>query len=337
MIHFAVVSRSTDGLTLVANSDSPLMSMHLGLEEAYRKLKMLSRLSAKFPDRWTLHSSTYAIHSITALDLSLLVLCDVTYPQVLAFSFLFDLQREFLVFYDKQRVMSVQRPYALIDFDILLQKLKQRYNNPRHLSTCVNLQDLSEELRLRPPYMIGEEELRPGFGQRKAGDNIKCTVAMPYTRYLPLHVLGVLSLSLCCFCALLNFSRGVHIINDTHAHMDTTFDIDHYQTGFTFIVSCFLSLYQAYLICYPHKRRAALACATLSSICVCQLYLYEQRSVLGLGFHIMVACYGTFVIVTRKMQSKLPQRVHMLVSIWVEGKKMVTCMDNRSHHGGTRE
>ncbi|WAQ94139.1 SC22A-like protein [Mya arenaria] len=259
MIHFAVVSRSTDGLTLVANSDSPLMSMHLGLEEAYRKLKMLSRLSAKFPDRWTLHSSTYAIHSITALDLSLLVLCDVTYPQVLAFSFLFDLQREFL-------------------------KLKQRYNNPRHLSTCVNLQDLSEELRLRPPYMIGEEELRPGFGQRKAGDNIKCTVAMPYTRYLPLHVLGVLSLSLCCFCALLNFSRGVHIINDTHAHMDT-----------------------AYLICYPHKRRAALACATLSSICVCQLYLYEQRSVLGLGFHIMVACYGTFVIVTRKMQSKLPQ------------------------------
>jgi len=53
---------------------------------------------------------------ITALDLSLLVLCDTTYPKVLAFSFLSDLQREFLVFYDRQKIFSVQRPYALIDF-----------------------------------------------------------------------------------------------------------------------------------------------------------------------------------------------------------------------------
>ncbi|KAH3720059.1 vesicle-trafficking protein SEC22a-like [Dreissena polymorpha] len=306
MIHFAIVSRSTDGLALVANSDSPLVSMHPGLEDAQRKIKLLSRISARFPDRCSLYCGSYVIHFITALDLTLLVLCDVTYPQVLAFSFLSDLQKEFLVFFDKQKVLTVQRPYSLIDFDIPLQRLKHRYNNPRSLNTKVNLQVLSEELRLRPPYVLCEEELRPGYGQR-SNNEVTTTAASPFMRYLPLHFVGIVSLSLSCFCALLNFTRAVHIINDTHAHIGQEFDTEHYQTGATFFVCCFLSLYQSYLICYPHKRRKALACATLGSICVCQLYLYEHRSIFGLIFHVTVACYGTFVIITRQMQSKLPQ------------------------------
>ncbi|KAL4222870.1 Vesicle-trafficking protein S22a [Mactra antiquata] len=307
MIHFAIVSRSTDGLALAANSDSPQMSLYPGLEDSYRKLKLLSRISAKFPDRCLLQCNNHTIYFITALDLSLLVLCDVTYPQVLAFSFLSDLQREFLQFFDKQRVMSVYRPYALIDFDVPLQKLKHKYNNPRSLSTRVNLSDLTQELRLRPPYYLCEEELRPGYGQKSNDDSIKTTTASSYTRFLPLHFLGIVSLMLSCFCGVLNFSRGVHIMNDTHSHIDSTFDSEHYQTGATFLVCCFLSFYQAYLICYPLKRRKALACATLGSICMCQLYLWEHRSIFGSIFHVTVACYGTFVIMTRQLQSKLPQ------------------------------
>lgn len=307
MIYFAIVSRSSDGLALAANSDSPQMSTLPGLEDAYRKLKLLSRISAKFPDRCTLPCEAYSIHFITALDLSLLVLCDVTYPQVLAFSFLSDMQREFLQFFDKTRVMSVQRPYALIDFDVPLQKLKHRYNNPRSLSTRVNLQDLSQELRLRPPYILCDEELRPGYGQKSAMDHYKTTTASSYSQYLPLHLIGIISLTLSCFCAVLNFSRGVHVLNETHSHIDATFDIEHYQTGATFFVCCFLSLYQAYLICNPLKRRKPLACATLGSLCICQLYLWEHRSIFGLIFHVTVACYGTFVIMTRQVRNKLPQ------------------------------
>ena len=56
-----------------------------------------------------------------------------------------------------------------------LQKLKQKYNNPRSLCTRVNLQDLSQELRLRPPYVLCEEELRPGYGQKAATDQYKTT------------------------------------------------------------------------------------------------------------------------------------------------------------------
>jgi hypothetical protein len=59
--------------------------------------------------------------------------------------------------------------------DVPLQKLKQKYNNPRSLSTRVNLQDLSQELRLRPPYVLCEEELRPGYGQKSSTDQYKST------------------------------------------------------------------------------------------------------------------------------------------------------------------
>jgi len=39
-------------------------------------------------------------------------------------------------------------------------------------------------------------------------------------RFLPMQLVGIVSLVLSCFCALLNFSRGVHIISDTHGHID---------------------------------------------------------------------------------------------------------------------
>lgn len=306
MIYFAITSRSLDGLALAANSDSPQMSEFPGLEDMYRKMKLLSRISAKFQDRCTLPGDSYVIYFITAQDLSYFVLCDTTYPRVLAFSFLTDLQREFLRFYDRKKIMSVQRPYALIDFDVVLQKLKHRYNNPRSLSSQINFQLLSEELRLRPPYVLCDEELRPGYGQMQDNKR-KTTTASVYNRYLPLHMLGMLSLALSCLCALLNFTRGVHMMNDTHSHIDSSFDSGHVQTCVTFFIGCFLSLYQAFLIFYPLKQQRPLACATLGSLCLCQLYLWEHRSLSGLMFHVTVACYGTFVIFSRKLEAKLPQ------------------------------
>ncbi|KAG8537605.1 hypothetical protein GDO81_024223 [Engystomops pustulosus] len=43
--------------------------------------------------------------------------------------------------------------------DNFIQKTKQRYNNPRSLTTRVNLADMQTEIRLRPPYHISLQEL----------------------------------------------------------------------------------------------------------------------------------------------------------------------------------
>ncbi|KAL3831851.1 hypothetical protein ACJMK2_023550 [Sinanodonta woodiana] len=305
MIQFVIISRSHDGLPLAANSDSPPMGPASALQEAYKYMKVLSRISGKFPDRCTFQFEPYTIHFISALGLTYLVLCEDSYPAVLAMSFLDEIQKEFLQCYEKKKIEEVQRPYALIDFDITLQKLKQRYNNTRSLTTRLNLAQLSQELKMRPPYMVCPDELRPGYGESKNNNATLSTTASLHSRYLPSTLYVIISLGLNCFCALLNLSRGIVVINE--AHIDSVYDSEHYQYGATFLICCFLSLYQIYLIINPLRRRKALACATLASNCLCQLYLWEYRNNLQILFHVTVACYGTFVIFTRKVQEKLPQ------------------------------
>ena len=53
---------------------------------------------------------------ISSLDVTTLMLCESTYPTVLAFSFLDELQKDFLINYDKGKVTDVKRPYAFIEF-----------------------------------------------------------------------------------------------------------------------------------------------------------------------------------------------------------------------------
>ena len=53
---------------------------------------------------------------VTALNLGFVVLCEDSYPTVLAFSFLDEIQKEFLVHYDSGQVQNARRPYAFIEF-----------------------------------------------------------------------------------------------------------------------------------------------------------------------------------------------------------------------------
>lgn len=55
--------------------------------------------------------------------------------------------------------------------DTSLQKIKQRYNSSRSLQSKLNLSQLQEEIRLRPPHMITPEELRPGGGASADSSN----------------------------------------------------------------------------------------------------------------------------------------------------------------------
>ncbi|XP_048754228.1 vesicle-trafficking protein SEC22a-like isoform X1 [Ostrea edulis] len=307
-VHNILISRTSDGLLLTANTDARTCSDPEELKKSFNQAKLLARISSRIPDRATYVIDQFTIHMISALNLTYLVICDSNYPSVLAFTFLDDVQREFLQSNERERVESVTRPYALIQFDTALQRIKQRYNSTRSMASKLNLSQLQEEIKLRPPHMITPEELRPGGGANvnSTDSQTHFTLAIPkrYGNYLPINLLVVVSICLNSLCAVLNFTRGVAVINEAHIE---DFARDHYQNAASFIFCSFLLLFQVYLMCYPRKQRKPLACATLGSVCLCQLYLWELRNNVQIFFHVTVACYGTFVIFTRPVQEKLPQ------------------------------
>ncbi|CAB1328654.1 unnamed protein product, partial [Coregonus sp. 'balchen'] len=189
MVLFASVLRVGDGLPLSASTD---YEQDKGLQETKKHVKALSKKLGQFPDRCALKTGQYNINS---LGLGYLMVCTENYPNVLAFCFLDELQREFIITYDNKRVNSAVRPYSFIEFDNFLQKTKQRYNSPRSLSTKINLANMQTELKLRPTYQL--QQLEP--------------VCLP----------GVVSCVLSILCGGLNLLRGVHAIesvmqNDDH-------------------------------------------------------------------------------------------------------------------------
>ena len=52
----------------------------------------------------------------SALGVGYLMVCTASYPNVLAFCFLDELQKEFIVTYDPKRIRNAVRPYSFIEF-----------------------------------------------------------------------------------------------------------------------------------------------------------------------------------------------------------------------------
>uniref|UniRef100_A0A338P6J4 Vesicle-trafficking protein SEC22a n=1 Tax=Mus musculus TaxID=10090 RepID=A0A338P6J4_MOUSE len=165
MILSASVIRVRDGLPLSASTD---YEQSTGMQECRKYFKMLSRKLAQFPDRCTLKTGRYNINFISSLGVSYMMLCSENYPNVLAFSFLDELQKEFITTYNMMKTNTAVRPYCFIEFDNFIQRTKQRYNNPRSLSTKINLSDMQMEIKLRPPYQIPMCELGSANGVTSA-------------------------------------------------------------------------------------------------------------------------------------------------------------------------
>ncbi|KAJ0070034.1 hypothetical protein NL108_000297, partial [Boleophthalmus pectinirostris] len=147
----------------------------------------------------------------SSLGVGYLMVCTASYPNVLSFCFLDELQREFIITYDPKRISSVVRPYSFIEFDTFIQKTKQRYNNPRSLSTKLNLSDMQTEIRLRPPYQLSLDELHQLNGSNKH-NNPKYNGIAPTQMLEPLSLAGIISCVLTALCGGLNLLRGVHAI-----------------------------------------------------------------------------------------------------------------------------
>ncbi|MEE6515101.1 hypothetical protein FKM82_023604 [Ascaphus truei] len=284
MIFFASVIRVRDGLPLSASTDH---EQNVSVQETKKYLKALSRKLEQLPDSF-----------ISSLGVSYMMLCSESYPNVLAFCFLDELQKEFITTYEMSRINTAVRPYSFIEFDSFIQKTKQRYNNPRSLSTRMNLADMQTEIRLRPPYQVSLQELGLENGHRK---NPEYKGIVPHQRLEPLTLTGIVSFLLSLLCAGLNLIRGVHAIESLLQN-----DGEDYSCVIAFFLGTAACVYQCYLFAYSTSWRNMKSFLAFGLICLCNMYLHELRHLWQLLFHVTVGAFSTLQIRLRQPESKSP-------------------------------
>ncbi|XP_040858740.1 vesicle-trafficking protein SEC22a isoform X2 [Ochotona curzoniae] len=279
LILSASVIRVRDGLPLSASTD---YEQSTGMQECRKYFKMLSRKLAQLPDRCTLKTGRYNINFISSLGVSYMMLCTENYPNVLAFSFLDELQKEFITTYNMMKTNTAVRPYCFIEFDNFIQRTKQRYNNPRSLSTKINLSDMQMEIKLRPPYQVSMGELGSANGVT-AAFSVDCKgagkISSAHQRLEPATLSGIVAFILSLLCGALNLIRGFHAIE---------------------------SLLQCYLLVYYTSWRNVKSFLTFGLLCLCNMYLYELRNLWQLFFHVTVGAFVTLQIWLRQAQGKAP-------------------------------
>ncbi|XP_038600414.1 vesicle-trafficking protein SEC22a [Tachyglossus aculeatus] len=297
----AAVVRVRDGLPLSASTDG---DQGAGGPEGRRLFKLLARRLSQLPDRCSLHAGRHVVHLISSLGVSYMVLCTEGWPGVLAFSFLDELQRDFIATYDTARTNTAVRPYCFIDFDTVIQRTKQRYNNPRSLATKMSLADMQTELKLRPPHVLTMAELAPanGFpamvGALSGAGNIS---SAQQQRLEPATLPGTVALVLSLLCGALNLIRGVHTIESLLQS-----DGEDLSYVVAFLLGTAACVYQGYLLARPTSWRSAKSFLTFGLICLCNLHLSELRGPWQLLFHVTVGAFATLQIHLRQPRAKAP-------------------------------
>ncbi|XP_056436245.1 vesicle-trafficking protein SEC22a [Gadus chalcogrammus] len=297
MVLFASVVRVGDGLPLSASTD---YEQDKELQETKKHLKGLSKKLGQFPDRCTVKIGQFNVNFTSSLGVGYLMVCTENYPSVLAFCYLDELQKEFIVTYDTKRINSAVRPYSFIEFDTFIQKTKQRYNSPRSLSTKINLSDMQTEIRLRPPYQLSREDLSSinGFSPHTPS---KYKGIAPTQMLDPVTLPGIVSCVLSVLCGGLNLLRGVHAIESILQNDDEDFN---------YVIAFFLGtaacLYQCYLFAYFSIWRTSKSFLALGLICLSNMYLSGLRNAWQILFHIAVGAFMTLQVWLRQPLGKAP-------------------------------
>ncbi|XP_015269219.1 PREDICTED: vesicle-trafficking protein SEC22a isoform X2 [Gekko japonicus] len=295
LILSASVVRVRDGLPLSASTD---YEQSAGVQECRKYFKTLAKKLAQLPDRCTLKAGKYNINFISSLGVSYMMLSTENYPSVLSFCFLDELQKEFITTYNMMKTNTTVRPYCFIEFDNFIQRTKQRYNNPRSLSTKINLADMQTEIRLRPPYQISLSELGSPNGLPHI--SLKEYKA-PHQRLEPVTLSGIVSSVLSLLCGALNLIRGFHATESL---------LQNGGEDFSYVIAFFLGtaacLYQCYLFVYCTGWRNIKSFLTFGLICLCNMYLYELRNLWQIFFHVTVGAFSTLQIRLRQPQGKSP-------------------------------
>jgi len=290
MIIYALIARTRDGLALSASTDADNVKE---VRENRKFMKILSKKVATCPDRCSLKVQDCLIHFITSLGVSFMALCEMNYPPVLAFSFVDELMKEFITLYSTTEVNNALRPYAFIQFDHFIQKTRQRYNNPRSLTTKLDLSNLSTEIRLRPPHQLLASDIEP------VANGVQFVSVQP--RMVPISWLGLLSMSVTAFCLLFNFVRGLSSLGQsTLEEYDGTSPIH----GMAFMFEAFLQVCQVYLLLFFTRWRTVECFVTLLGISLCNMLAWEVREVWQIMLHVGLASCMAFSIFIRRLETK---------------------------------
>ncbi|XP_055494763.1 vesicle-trafficking protein SEC22a isoform X1 [Leucoraja erinacea] len=297
MVLFASVVRVRDGLPLSASTD---YEHNKGVQETKKYLKVLSKKLGHLPDRSTLKDVHYNIHFISSLGVGYMIICSENYPNVLAFCFLDELQREFITLYDTARINTVVRPYSFIEFDNFIQKTKQRFNNPRSLATKINLADMQTEIKLRPAHQLTMFDVETANGNVRLHSPPSKGIA-PNQRLEPVKLPGFISCLLSFLCAALNLIRGFHAMENLFQE-----DEEELHTVAVFFTGTAACLYQCYLLtCYSGWRDLK-SFLMFGLVCLCNLSLHEHRNTWQILFHVAVAAFSTLQTRMRQPQGKTP-------------------------------
>ncbi|XP_044108396.1 vesicle-trafficking protein SEC22c isoform X4 [Neovison vison] len=207
MILFACVVRVRDGLPLSASTDFYHTQDFL---ECRRRLKTLALRLAQYPGRGSAEGCDFNIHFSSLRDVACMAICSRQCPAAMAFCFLETVWWEFTASYDTTCIGLASRPYAFLEFDSTIQKVKWHFNHVSYVQMESSLEKIQEELEFQPPVVLTLEDTDVANGIMNGHTQIHLEPA-PNFRMEPVTALGVLSLILNIMCAALNLIRGIHL------------------------------------------------------------------------------------------------------------------------------
>jgi len=151
-LQLTMIGRTSDGLPLAASVQNEETNTTIYQTEGKLFFKKLR--SQTNPSEGSLQSkNNMTFHFIIRSGVCYLVLCEMSFDKRSAFSYLEDLHSEFFVQYGN-KIDSVTRPYAFIEFDSYIQKSKRSYSDARNARNQ-NLQKVNTELRDVQTIMMG--------------------------------------------------------------------------------------------------------------------------------------------------------------------------------------
>uniref|UniRef100_A0A8B9SGY6 SEC22 homolog C, vesicle trafficking protein n=1 Tax=Anas platyrhynchos TaxID=8839 RepID=A0A8B9SGY6_ANAPL len=257
--------------------------------ECRKRLKALSSILARYPSRGTAKGRDLSIHFLSSGDIACMAICSSNYSTIMAFCFLEELQWEFAASYDTTSISLASRPYAFLEFDNVIQKVKWHFNCTSGSRAKVNWEKLKLE----------DAELMNGLAN---GGHAEVHVeVVPTYRMQRVTPLGILSLVLNIMCGALNLIRGVHLA-------EHSFQEDHEVIGnvIAFFLPFLACVFQCYLYLFYSSTRKVKTFILFFLVCSCNVYLYGLRNVWQITFHIGVASLSSYQILTRQLMEKQP-------------------------------
>ncbi|XP_040850240.1 vesicle-trafficking protein SEC22c isoform X2 [Ochotona curzoniae] len=207
MIFFATVVRVRDGLPLSASTD---FYHTQDFVECRKRLKKLTLRLAQCPGRGSAESCDFRIHFSASGDVACMAICSRQCPTAMAFCFLETLWWEFTASYDSTCIGLASRPYAFLEFDNVIQKIKWHFNCITSSQMKSSMEKIQEELEVQPPVVLTLDDVDVANGVVNGHVPMHLQPA-PHVRMEPVTALGILSLVLNILCAALNLIRGVHL------------------------------------------------------------------------------------------------------------------------------